>query len=123
LGFEKMLSNPQVITSAMQMYFCGESLRSVQKSLLLQGVKVSHVTVLNWISKYVSLMDIYLSKIQLKVSSKWRTDEMYLKMKGNKTWLFSVLDDETRVWIAQQVAPHKGVSDIRPMFKQAKAIN
>ena len=48
--------------------------------------------------------------------------ELYLKIKGNKKWLFAVLDDETRFWIAEQVANYKGVSNIRPLFKEAKQI-
>ena len=47
LGFERMKASPQVITSAMQLYFTGESLRNVQKFLRLQGVVVSHVAVYN----------------------------------------------------------------------------
>ena len=43
LGFEGMRATPQIITSAMQLYFTGESLRNVQKFLKLQGVTVSHV--------------------------------------------------------------------------------
>jgi len=42
LGFEGMKANPQSITSAMQLYFTGESLRNVQKFLRLQGVEVHH---------------------------------------------------------------------------------
>ena len=42
IGFEKMRANPQAVTSAMQLYFTGESLRSIQKFLRLQGVTVSH---------------------------------------------------------------------------------
>jgi transposase-like protein len=51
LGFEGMRVAPQIITSAMQLYFTGESLRNVQKFLMLQGVKVSHVAILKWIRK------------------------------------------------------------------------
>jgi transposase-like protein len=46
LGFEHMRASPQAITSAMQLYFTGESLRNVQKFLRLQGVNVSHVALL-----------------------------------------------------------------------------
>ena len=53
LGFENMRATPQVITSAMQLYFTGESLRNVQKFLRLQGANVSHVAVYKWIGKYV----------------------------------------------------------------------
>ncbi len=35
LGFEKMHASPQIIASAMQLYFTGESLRWVQKFLKL----------------------------------------------------------------------------------------
>ena len=40
----------------MQLYFAGESLRNVAKSLKLLGVEVTHMTVYNWIQKYTQLM-------------------------------------------------------------------
>jgi transposase-like protein len=44
IGFERMKHNPQAITTAMQLYFSGESLRNTMESLELLGVKVSHQT-------------------------------------------------------------------------------
>lgn len=122
LGFEKMHATPQIITSAMQLYFTGESIRNVQKFLKLQGVNVSHIAVYKWINKYVKLMETYLARVQPNVSNVWRTDELYLKVKGNTKYLFALMDDETRFWIAQQVADSKNTSDIRPLFKEAKEI-
>jgi len=122
LGFEKMRATPNVITSAMQLYFTGESLRNVQKFLRLQGVNVSHMAVYKWINKYVSLMDKYLEKITPNVSDKWRTDELYLKVKGDKKYLFALMDDETRFWIAQQIADKKNTGDIRPLLREGKEI-
>lgn len=122
LGFEKMHATPQVITSAMQLYFTGESVRNVQKFLRLQSVNVSHMGVYKWIGKYVSLMQKYLDKITPKVSNVWRTDELYLKVKGNNKYLFALMDDETRFWIAQQVADKKHSSDIRPLFQEGKRV-
>jgi len=89
LGFEGMKADPQVITSAMQLYFTGESLRNVQQFLELQGVKITHKTVWNWIKKYVSLMEKYFESITPQVSEKWRTDELYLKIKGNRKYLYA----------------------------------
>jgi transposase-like protein len=48
LGFAKIQATPQVITSAMQLQFKGESFRNVQKFLKLQGVNISHVAVYLW---------------------------------------------------------------------------
>lgn len=122
LGFGSMRATPHIITSAMQLYFTGESFRNVQKFLKLQGVKVSHVAVYKWIKKYVRLMQSYLDKITPNVSSVWRTDEMYLKIKGSMKYLYAIMDDETRFWIAQQVAETKNTADVQPLFAHAKSI-
>ncbi len=120
LGFEKMHATPQMITSAMQLYFSGESLRNTQKFLRLQGLNVSHVAILKWIRKYVALMDKYLSQITPQVSDAWRADEMYVKFKGNRKYLFAVMDDETRFRIAQEVAHWKEAHDTGNLFRMAK---
>jgi len=77
LGFEKMHATPQMITTAMQLYFTGESFRNVKRFLDLQGVKMSHVAVFKWIRKYVSLMNGYLEKVKPNVGDAWRTDELF----------------------------------------------
>jgi transposase-like protein len=44
VGFTGIRATPQVITSAMQLYFTGKSL-NVQKFLRLQGINISHIAV------------------------------------------------------------------------------
>jgi transposase-like protein len=106
----------------MQLYFSGESFRNVQKFVQLQGLAISHVTIYNWISKYTNLMQKYLDKITPRLSDTWRTDEIFLKIKGNTKYLYAIMDDETRFWIAQQVADTKFTYDVRPMFQEAKEV-
>lgn len=122
LGFEKMRATPKAITSAMQLYFTGESLRNVQKFLRLQGVEVSHQTVYNWIKKYTNLMQNYLSKITPQVGDTWRADEVWTKVSGNMKYLFALMDDETRFWIAKEVADTKEKHDASGLFRQAREI-
>lgn len=95
-----MKYNPQGITTALQLYFSGESLRNTAKSLKLIGVGVSHQTIYNWIQKYIGLMNNYVEKIKPQVSDTWRADEIYVKIKGNMKYLFALMDDETCYWIA-----------------------
>jgi putative transposase len=122
IGFEKMKHNPKAITTAMQLYFSGESLRNTMKSLRLLGVKVSHQTVYNWISKYIGLMEKYLDKITPDVSDTWRADELWMKFKGDMKYVFAIMDDETRFWIAQEVAETKYKHDTRKLFQMAKKV-
>jgi putative transposase len=116
------MRNPKAITISMQLYFSGESLRGVQKFLRLQGIEVSHQTIYNWINKYTNLMKNYVDKITPQVGDAWRADELYLKIKGNTKYLYALMDDETRFWIAKQVADTKYKEDIQPLFKEGKAV-
>ncbi len=122
IGFERMKHNPQGITTAMQLYFSGESLRNTAKSLRLLGMNVSHKAVFNWIRKYTTLMEEYLDKITPKVSDTWRADELYVKIRGNMKYLFALMDDETRFWIAQEVAHSKETHDVRDLFNARRQL-
>ena len=122
LGFEGMHASPQVITSAMQLYFTGESYRNIEKFLNLQGTKFSHVAIYEWIKKYVSLMDIYLQTITPQVGDKWHADEVWLKINGDKKYLFAMMDHDTRFWIAQEVADSKFKHDAQSLLKKGKAL-
>jgi putative transposase len=115
-----MKHNPQGITTAMQLYFSGESLRNTARSIRLIGMNVTHQTIYNWIKKYVGLMRKYLEQIIPNVGDAWRTDELYLKVKGDMKYLYALMDDETRFWIAQQVADTKYTANINPLFKKGK---
>ncbi len=97
-------------------------MRNVAKSLRLLGVEVSHKTVFMWIKKYTALMEKYLDKITPQVSDTWRADELFLKVKGNLKYLYALMDDETRYWLAQEVASTKFTADIRPLFVSGKRL-
>lgn len=122
IGFEKMKHNPKGITLAMQLYFSGESLRNVSKALKLLGMDVTYQTVYNWNKKYVKLMKKYLDKITPQVGDTWRSDELFLKISGNMKYMYALMDDETRFFIAQQVADTKFKEDIRQLFKEGKKV-
>ncbi|HXG14578.1 MAG TPA: DDE-type integrase/transposase/recombinase [Candidatus Nitrosotenuis sp.] len=122
IGFEKMKHDPRGITTAMQLYFSGESLRNVAKSLRLLGMEVSHQTVYNWIEKYTNLMQEYLDKITPQVGDIWRADEIFMKFSGNMKYLFAMMDDESRFLIAQEVADTKHTHDATSLFRKGKEV-
>jgi transposase-like protein len=117
-----MKANPQSITSAMQLYFTGESLRNVQKFLRLQGVEVDHTTVYRWIKKYTEIMERYLEQMQPQVGNTWRADELFLKVHGDMKYLYALMDDETRFWIAKEVADTKYHANVHDLFKLGRKV-
>ena len=122
IGFEGMRATPQIITNAMQLYFTGESLRNVQKFIKLQGINFSHVAIYEWVKKYISLMDNYLKTITPQVGDRWHADEVWLKIKGDKKYLFAMMDNDTRFWIAQEVADSKFNHDARKLLQIGKKV-
>jgi putative transposase len=115
-----MKHNPKAVTTAIQLYFSGESLRNTQKSIRLLGVTVSHQTIYSWIKNYVSLMQKYIEKLRPEVSDTWRADELWIKIKGDMKYLFVLMDDETRYLIATEVADTKYKHDARTLFHKGK---
>ena len=67
-------------------------------------------------------MQNYLEKIKPNVGDAWRTDELFLKVKGNLKYLYALMDDDTRFWIAQEVLDRKYTADINPLFKKGKEV-
>ena len=67
-------------------------------------------------------MKKYIDELTPQVSDTWPADELYIKIKGNLKYLFAVMDDETRYWIAQEVAEIKYKHDARKLFQMAKRV-
>lgn len=122
LGFESRRFAPEHITVAAELVYAGLSIRKTVKALHTIHCKVGRSTIHRWADEYGHMMDEYLDEITPLVGEEWRTDEVYMKIKGKQKYLFAMLDSDTRYWIAKQVATHKGTDDVRPMFRKAKQI-
>ena len=49
-------------------------------------------------------------------------DELFLKVHGNMKYLYALMDDETRFWIAKEVADTKYHADVHRLFKQGRNV-
>jgi transposase-like protein len=125
VGFEKMKATPQVVTIALDLYFKGISLRKIVDHLdQFYGVKVVHVAVFKWIKKYVQIMKDYVDQLVPQVSGIWHSDEMTLntRVHGEFQWLWNVMDNETRFWLASQITEQREIEDARTVLAEAKNI-
>jgi len=67
-------------------------------------------------------MQKYLEKITPQVSDTWRADELFVRIRGNMKYVFALMDDETRFWIAQEVTDTKFTHDARNLFRVGKEL-
>ena len=67
-------------------------------------------------------MKAYLDKITPQVGDTWRADEVFVKIRGELKYVFSLMDDETRFWIAQEVADRKQGHNARGLLQEGKKV-
>lgn len=58
-------------------------------------------------------MKAYADNLKPNVSQTWRADEVFVKVRGDLRYLFALMNDETRYWIAQEVTDTKHTHDAR----------
>jgi putative transposase len=59
----------------------GLSYREVEELLQIRGVLVDHATIQRWVFKFAPLVESRFRKRKKAVSSSWRMDETYIKVK------------------------------------------
>ena len=96
----------------MNLVMSGMSYRNIARHIeTVHQIKISHVSVNNWIKKYTILIKEYVDSLNPNVSDVWSLDEMYLNVKNTKKtgkgfhdWLWSIIDPKTRFLIATKVS-------------------
>ena len=95
------------ITGALQMYYSGMSTRDISNHYEMMGIEVSDVTVYKWICKYSIMVSKYLNEIVPRTGNWVRADEVWIKVAGEQKYLFASMDDDTRYWLASDLADTK----------------
>lgn len=122
LGFEKRQSTAEQITLVLNSFFAGASHRKTAGALAMSGCRVSRSTIWRWIDRYSCLIDRHTDDIVPRVGEDWRTDEISLKMKGDKQWLYTMIDSDTRYWLATMVGPKRDTHRVEPMLRKAEEV-
>ena len=122
IGFERMRHGPEHVAVAVEAYFAGLSSRKTAGLVTNAGCEITYKTVQRWGRRFGNMMEQYLDMLRPHLGEAWRTDELYLRIRGDRKYLFAMLDAKTRYWIARQVATHKGTDDVRPMFVKAREV-
>ena len=108
-GFEKMRSKDVIITRTLQMYYAGMSVRDIADCFEQEEIEVSYRTIYNWVAKYSKMTSDYLNEIIPRTNGRTmvRADEIWIKVKGEQKYLFASMDNDTRYWLASDMAHTK----------------
>jgi len=98
ISFKRHRFPPEVIQHAVWLYARFTlSYRDVEDLLAERGIEVSNETVRRWFLKFGRLVAVNLRRSRPRASARWHLDEMVIKIRDRKHWLWRAVDDEGEV--------------------------
>jgi len=120
-GFWKMKNHEDKITSCMNMYYAGMSLRKIQEHLQMFTPKNSHYsTIYRWVVKYANMISTLTNNLQIESGIELMSDEMEYHRLGEQNWFVDVMDTETRFMVASDYMKSRTIENLTKVLKRGK---
>jgi putative transposase len=98
ISFKRHRFPPAIIQHAVWLYARFTlSFRDVEDLLAERGIDVSNETVRRWFLKFGRLVASNLRRSRPRASDRWHIDEMVIKIRDRRYWLWRAVDDEGEV--------------------------
>ena len=78
------------------------------------------MTIYCWVDNYSKMTAQYLNGIVPRVGNWLRADEVWVKINGKQCYLFASMDDDTRYWLASDLADNKFQHNADSLLDMAK---
>ena len=119
-GFRYRRYDPAVVSEAVHLYYSGMSVRSISDLFKVRGIDVTYSAIYKWIKRYSKIAALYTDSLKPRVGNWYRGDEVWVKVNGQKYYLFATMDDDTRYWLAGELADSKDKHDADNIFRLTK---
>ena len=106
----KIKGNEKLVCLAMDCYYKGLSYRDISDQFLqFYKLKISHVTIRNWILRFSQVMEKYSQTIKPNIKGVWNADETLImttrkkdkkKPTSNYDYVWNVMDNKTKFILA-----------------------
>jgi transposase-like protein len=107
MGFWKMKNKDEIVTMCVDMYISNLSSRKMRNQLLRHfGIKISHITILDWVRKYVLKVQKFTDKMKPELSGMIYADETDIKCQNRNDVFWCSVDWGTRFINATLYSPH-----------------
>ncbi|MBU0958181.1 MAG: DDE-type integrase/transposase/recombinase [Nanoarchaeota archaeon] len=126
--------NSKLVCLAMDCYYKGLSYRDIADQFSqFYGLKLSHVTIRDWVLKFSKIMNKYSKTIQPQIKGVWNADETLILTKRGKDkknpnknydYVWNVMDNKTKFLLASECSGRSRKSkDAVHVFKEAHKQN
>ncbi len=121
--FPKMRTQSRIISSSIDFYFEGLSVRKIQTQIdKLFGVHVSQMAVWKWIMKYSALVSKYVETLSPQVLGIYHVDETAIKCKGVQKWFWEAIDLTSKFIVSSHLSGSRTTEDAIAVFEKSVKI-
>lgn len=118
---QNIKGNIEAVTIAMDLYMKGVSYRGIKDSIeQILGLKVTHVTIMRWIQRYMAVINEYVKDLHPNVGYRWMADEQKVNINGKWHFMWNCMDSQTRFLLANKVTETRTTENARALFQEAK---
>ena len=98
ISYKRHRYPPSIIQRTIWLYFrFSLSLRDVEEMLAERGINISYETIRRWILKFGPSIAAELRSRRVQASGTWHLDEVFVRIGGNRTYLWRAVDGEGEV--------------------------
>jgi len=121
-GFYRMRNSENIITMSIDMYLSNLSSRKMRNQLKRHlATKISHVSVLDWVRKYVKKVSKYLDNFKPQLNGKIYADETEIQRGRQNDVFWCSVDWDTRYINATFYSPNpQNMIDAKTFLKRIK---
>ena len=113
----------EVILETVRYYLAYKlSYREIEEIQKERGVDVDHATINRWVIKFTPILEHNLRRRKKAVSSSWRLDETYIKVKGEWLYYYRAVDKLGDV-IDYYLSPNRDEASAKAFLNKAIALN
>jgi transposase-like protein len=118
--FPKMRVESKIISTALDMYYEGLSVRKVQNQLQkIFGIQIGKSAIWKWLVKYSKLVSSYVETLTPKLLGIYHVDETAIKCKGVQKWFWEIIDEQTKFLVASHLSGSRTAQDAIALFEKS----
>src|SRR3989344_5395801 len=120
-GFYRMKKPKHLITSCLDLYFNGMSLRSIRQHIRqFTPEGVSHISVWRWLIKYSKRIRNFTYTLQPTLSGIYHADEIFVNCRGQQNYFWDMVDRDTRYLVSSYYSDKRDSKSAKMLFLRAK---
>jgi transposase-like protein len=96
--------------------------RDLEEIMAKRGVDIDHATLNAWVMKFLPLIAANAQSRKKPTTPSWRTDETYIKVRGNWTYLYRAVDRDGQT-LDFMLSERRDTTAARRFFKRAVRTN